>query len=78
MKPHRRDSYQPRLSGDHSKKWVRGGVGSIVDGSFLGGDREESRLRMVWRGKLGSQLSIQVAVGSNPTDGEDILAVAAA
>lgn len=53
-------------------------MGSTVEGSLLGGEGKESRLKMVWRGKLGSQLSIQVAVGSNPRDGDEMLAVAAA
>lgn len=74
MKPQRRDSYQPRESGVHSKRWTRGGVGSSPGGIERGGDEEESRVSMVCRGRVGSQESIQWAVGSKPMLGDMIVA----
>ena len=58
MKPQSRDSYQPKERGVHSKRWIRGGEGSIVEGRVVGGDVDESRVRIVWSGKEGSQVSI--------------------
>jgi hypothetical protein len=76
-KPQRRDSYQPRERGDHSKEWTRMGLGSMlrtsvarmvaradwvsvgalpVEGSL--GVSSEMSVRMVWRGRVGSQDSI--------------------
>lgn len=61
MKLQRRDSYQPRERGDHSKRWIRGGEGSMPEGRVLGGvsfgvlDR---RVRIVWSGREGSHESI--------------------
>ena len=58
MKPHSSDSYQPRERGVHSKRWRRGGEGSMVWGSVDGGEGKERRVRIVWRGREGSQVSI--------------------
>ena len=54
MKLQSSDSYQPRERGDHSKRWIRGGDGSMEEGSSLGGvvvSVLERRVRMVWRGR---------------------------
>lgn len=64
MKPHNNDSYQPRDMGVQEKRCTRGGEGSIVDGSDFGGmlvemlDDDARSVRMVCRGRLGSQDSI--------------------
>ena len=71
MKPQSRDSYQPRESDVHSKRWVRGGLGSRPGGKYLGGEGDARSVRMVCNGRIGSQESIQWAVGSKPeVDGE--------
>ena len=62
MKLHSRDSYQPRLSGDHSKRRTRGGEGSIREGREGGGVVEDGgtvdrSVRSVWSGRVGSQVS---------------------
>ena len=61
IKDQRSDSYQPSESGDHSKRWIRGGEGSICGGMALGGvldDVLERKVSTVWRGSDGSQESI--------------------
>jgi hypothetical protein len=61
MKLQRRDSYQPRESVDHSKRWMRGAERSIVGGRISGGVPEgllDKSVRIVWRGRVGSQESI--------------------
>ena len=73
MKPQSKDSYHPRLSGVHSKRWTLGGEGSIVEGRLFGGVEEERRVSTVWSGRVGSQLSIQFAVGSKPPVGAEKL-----
>ena len=58
---HSSDSYQPSESGDHSKLWMRGGAGSMVGGREDGGSvvgLAARRVRMVCRGREGSQVSI--------------------
>jgi len=84
MKLHSRDSYQPRLSGDHSKRWTRTGRGLrpvmegarrmavkagvvVLDGPRWGrwGVSCSMTVRGVWRGRSGSQVAAQAAVGSN-------------
>lgn len=60
-KLHSRDSYQPRESGDHSKRWIRGGEGSMVVGKDFGGallGALERSVRMVCSGRDGSHESI--------------------
>lgn len=59
MKPQRRDSYQPRESGVHSNRWTRGGVGSRPGGISLGGEGDDRSVKMVCKGRVGSQESIQ-------------------
>lgn len=58
MAPQRRDSYQPRESGVHSKEEMRGGEGSMGGGRDGGGVGVEISVRMVCRGRVGSQDSI--------------------
>src|SRR5437762_14231658 len=41
MKPHRRDSYQPRESGDHSNRWTRIGDGSESTAWIRGSSAKE-------------------------------------
>ena len=58
MKPQSRDSYQPRDSGVHSNKWMRGADGSIVYGRDDGGEVDERSVIIVCSGREGSQESI--------------------
>ena len=74
MKPQSRDSYQPRESDVHSKRCIRGGLGSKPGGNCLGGDGNDKSVRMVCNGKVGSQESIQWAVGSKPEVGDEMVA----
>ena len=74
MKPQSKDSYQPSESGVHSKRWTRGGLGSRPRGSSLGGEGNERIVRMVCKGRVGSQESIQWAVGSKPELGDEMVA----
>jgi hypothetical protein len=90
MKDQRRDSYQPRERGDHSKRWIRIGEGSMEGGGGVlaarsrkasvdvwgepSGGREavsgEDRMvRIVWRGRSGSQESSQAGEGVKPVVG---------
>lgn len=48
MKDQSRLSYQPRESGFHEKRWMRGGVGSI----------EEGRVGGMYIGVLGAGLGV--------------------
>ena len=73
MKPQSKDSYHPRESDVHSKRWVRGGLGSRPGGNCLGGEGVERRVRIVCKGKVGSQESIQWAVGSKPEVGDEMV-----
>ncbi len=59
MKPQSRDSYQPRESDVHSKRWIRGGLESKPGGSCLGGEGDERSVRTVCNGRVGSHESIQ-------------------
>ena len=74
MKPQSKDSYQPRESDVHSKRWIRGGLGSNPGGNCLGGEGNERSVKMVCKGRVGSQESIQWAVGSKPVVGEEMVA----
>ena len=74
MKPQSRDSYQPRESDVHSKRWIRGGLESKPGGKCLGGDGGESSVNIVCKGRVGSQESIHWAVGSKPEVGDEIVA----
>ena len=57
--PQSRDSYQPSDRGVHSKDEMRGEEGSMWGGRVGGGGVEvEISVRMVWRGRVGSQDSI--------------------
>lgn len=64
MKPHSRDSYQPSERGVQEKRCTRGGVGSIADGRLSGStpvvlwENESINVRVVCKGKVGSQESI--------------------
>ena len=61
MKLQRSDSYQPKERVDHSKRWIRGGEGSMPAGRILGGVSFgvlERSVRIVCRGREGSQESI--------------------
>ena len=73
MKPHSRDSYHPRESGVHSKRWTRGGLGSRPGGNCLGGEGHDRRVSIVCNGSVGSQESIQRAVGSKPEVGDEMV-----
>jgi len=55
---------------------MRGGAGSRPGGNSLGGDGEESTVKMVWSGRVGSQESIQCAVGSKPPKFGDTIVAA--
>ena len=60
MKLQSKDSYQPRESGDHSKRWMRAGDGSMEEGRFVGGvvvSVLERRVSIVWRGRVCSHES---------------------
>ena len=74
MKPQSRDSYQPSESDVHSKRCTRGELGSKPGGNFFGGDGDERSVRMVCSGRVGSQESIQWAVGSKPEVGDEMVA----
>ncbi len=58
MKPQSSDSYHPSERGVHSKSWMRGGDGSMVEGRVDGGEGWERRVRTVCRARDGSQVSI--------------------
>lgn len=45
MKPHSRDSYQPKDRGDHSNKWTRIGDGSERTIAMDGSDAKDGRSR---------------------------------
>ena len=65
MKLQSKDSYQPRERGDHSKRWIRGGEGSMDEGSVLGGvvvSVLERRVSIVCKGREGSQESICISI----------------
>jgi len=51
-------------------------VGSRPGGRERGGADDESKVRIVWSGKVGSHESIQWAVGSKPPGVGDIKVVA--
>lgn len=74
MKPQSKDSYQPRESDVHSKRWTRGGVGSRLGGNSSGGEGDDRSVRIVCKGSVGSQESIQWAVGSKPEVGDEMVA----
>lgn len=44
MKPHRRDSYQPNASADHSNEWTLMGDGSVSRARMLGSSAKVGRL----------------------------------
>ena len=73
MKPHSRDSYHPRESGVHSKRWTRGGLGSRPGGNSFGGEGDDRIVSIVCNGSVGSQESIQWAVGSKPEVGDEMV-----
>ena len=73
MKPQSSDSYQPRESGVHSNRCTRGGLGSRSRGSSLSGGGDERSVRMVCKGRVGSQESIQWAVGSKSKVGDEMV-----
>ena len=74
MKPQSRDSYQPRESEVHSKRWILAGLGSRPGGNCLGGDENDKSVRIVCNGKVGSQESIHWAVGSKLEVGDEMVA----
>jgi hypothetical protein len=68
IKDQSNDSYQPMLSGVHSKVWIRGRDGSIVAGSDWRGvdpSERDMSVRIECSGRVGSQVSIHSGEGEN-------------